>query len=277
MVLVGILYTSAHPCCEENVMSHSRVITFDGDDPDMLRAFKRARKTFRYFWREVSWDQRRIIPALDMACVKAPFSDGNKKRRNDGNPDVEHMWMNEIEFDGKRVSGVLMNSPNWLTSVKEGDEARFLLEEISDWMYSFGGEVYGAFTVNVLRSGMGRKERREHDEMWGLDFGDPDQPRIMPDLDDDDDETEEGEHPMSKAMAAKVKEQLAENRSLVTDTDDRGWTLLHQEALAGNYAIVRALLRAGADPKAKTPKGWTAIDLAESLGWDRVVELLERE
>ena len=125
-------------------MSDSRVITFESDDPDMQRAFKRARASFRFFWREACWDRRRIIPALDMACVKAPFSDGEKKRRNDGNPDVEHMWMNDIEFDGKRVSGVLMNSPNWLRTVKEGDDARFKLEEISDWMYAIGGEVYGA-------------------------------------------------------------------------------------------------------------------------------------
>jgi len=252
-------------------MSDSRVITFESDDPDMQRAFKRARASFRFFWREACWDRRRIIPALDMACVKAPFSDGEKKRRNDGNPDVEHMWMNDIEFDGKRVSGVLMNSPNWLRTVKEGDDARFKLEEISDWMYAIGGEVYGAFTVNVLRSRMGRRERKEHDEMWGLDFGDPDKPRVAQESDDD------GEHPMSRGMAEKLKEKLASDRSMITETDERGWTLLHEEALAGNYAVVRTLLRAGADPKAKTSKGWTALDLAESLGWDRVAELLERE
>ena len=31
-------------------------------DPEMLRANQEARKTFRFFWKEISWDFNRIIP-----------------------------------------------------------------------------------------------------------------------------------------------------------------------------------------------------------------------
>jgi uncharacterized protein YegJ (DUF2314 family) len=48
---------------------------FDDSDPEMQRAYESARATFRYFWREVAWERRRIIPALSLAAVKAPFSD----------------------------------------------------------------------------------------------------------------------------------------------------------------------------------------------------------
>ncbi len=42
----------------------SKVFMFDGDDPEMARASQDARKTFGYFWREIAWERRRIIPGL---------------------------------------------------------------------------------------------------------------------------------------------------------------------------------------------------------------------
>src|SRR6516164_4392246 len=99
----------------------SKVFMADNSDPEMQRAYENARATFRFFWREVNWERRRIVPALDLACVKAPFSDGEQGPRTKGNPGVEHMWLSEVDFDGRLVSGVLLNAPNWLKTVKEGD------------------------------------------------------------------------------------------------------------------------------------------------------------
>jgi uncharacterized protein YegJ (DUF2314 family) len=262
----------------------SKVFMFDNSDPEMQRAYENARANFRYFWREIAWERRRIVPALDLACVKAPFSDGEQAKRRDDAPEVEHMWMSEVDFDGELVSGELLNDPNWLKRVKKGDRARIALDEISDWMYVIGGEVFGAYTVNLMRSRMGRKERQEHDSAWGLNFGDPTKIRVAP-------EPNKGrgllknwfgsrhadleEHPMSEGMASKLKEQLAEDPSLVSSKDERGWTLLHQEALAGNAGTVNVLLEAGADPSAVTDKGMTPLRLAHSLGWETVVALLK--
>jgi ankyrin repeat protein len=82
------------------------------------------------------------------------------------------------------------------------------------------------------------------------------------------------EHPMSKAMASSLKEQLTNDPSLVSAKDERGWTFLHQEALAGSTATVKVLLAAGADPNAVTDHGMTPLQLARSLGWEEVVALL---
>ena len=208
---------------------------------------------------EASWERRRIVPALDMACVKAPFSDGDQANatKSKETPSVEHMWMSEIDFDGKHVSGVLLNSPNWLTTVKEGDSARIKLNEISDWMYAISGVVYGAYTVNLIRSRMGRKERQEHDNAWGLEFGDPDRIRVVPEPKQEGGllkrwfgpkpkvQPEGAEHPASEGMAAKLKEQLAKDPNLKSVRDDKGRMFLHQEALAGNLATVQVLLQAG--------------------------------
>src|SRR5262245_43134710 len=132
-------------------MADSKVFLFDNSDPEMQAAYERARATFRYFWREISWERRRIIPGLDLACVKAPFSDGEQARKG-AKFEVEQMWIDEVNFDGRHVSGVLLNSPSSLKTVKAGDGAFFALNEISDWMYAIQGKVYGAHTVNLMRS-----------------------------------------------------------------------------------------------------------------------------
>jgi uncharacterized protein YegJ (DUF2314 family) len=264
--------------------AQSKVFMFDNSDPQMQRAYEKARATFRYFWREVAWERRRIVPALNLACVKAPFSDGAQAPPSKDAPQVEHMWMSDVDFDGKVVSGVLLNSPNWLKSVKEGDSVQLPLGTISDWMYAINGEVFGAYTVNLLRTRMDRQERQEHDAAWGLNFGDPATIRVAPEAKKTGGflskwfgkrQMDTQEHPMCESMAQKLKDQLARDRKLASAKDDRGWTFLHQEALAGNAATVAVLLDAGANLNALTNHGMTPLQLARALGWDHVVNLLQ--
>ncbi|MGC3968058.1 MAG: DUF2314 domain-containing protein [Pirellulales bacterium] len=250
-------------------MAESKVFLFDGEDPEMLQASAKARATFRYFWRELHWESRRIIPGLSLACVKAPFSDGDDAPPSDDHPSVEQMWVSDIRFDGRDVIGNLLNSPNWITSVQEGDLSVMPLAEISDWMYAIGDDVYGAFTVNLMRARMSARERREHDAAWGLEFGDPKTIRVIP-----ADFPSHGEHPMSENMAPSFRDELKKQPSMLNSKDDDGWTLLHREALGGNLATVRVLLEYGADRNAKTPHGMTPLQLAKSLGWDKVATLL---
>jgi uncharacterized protein YegJ (DUF2314 family) len=240
------------------------VFWFDNSDPEMQAAYQYARSTFRYFWRELAWEYRRIIPGLGLSAVKAPF-------RDEDTSNVEHMWVGEIDFDGETVHGVLLNAPNRLRSVKKGDSVSIPLAQISDWMYSINDEVYGGYTVNLMRSRMKPRERREHDEAWGLNFGDPTKVRIVPGHEGADDIPE---HPMSENMAPSLREQVASDPSFLTGTGHRGWTLLQGLALAGSYACVKVLLEAGADPNAVGDDGMTPLRLARSLGWDRVAELL---
>ena len=56
------------------------------DGNDIQGAIEAARETFRYFVREMSWERRRIVPAMDLKAAKAVFFD-------DPNGPVEHMWV----------------------------------------------------------------------------------------------------------------------------------------------------------------------------------------
>ncbi|MEM7013995.1 MAG: DUF2314 domain-containing protein, partial [Verrucomicrobiota bacterium] len=259
------------------------------EDPQLTAAAEMARNTFKFLWRELAWERRRIVPGLDLACVKLAFADG---------PDssVEHMWISDVDFDGAAVRGTLINEPNWLTSVKQGDVAEAPLSEIGDWMYAVNSRVYGAYTVNLMRSQMAPAERAQHDEAWGLDFGDPNQIELVPAnfygsekksgfigklfgkkqnaSPEDSTPIEEREHPMSENMRPSLEEHLAGDPSAANSPDDNGWTFLHHQALAGSAASVEVLLNHGADVNMSTSSGLTPLSLAKSLGWPRVEKLL---
>lgn len=261
---------------------------FDAQDPEMQQAYRRAQASFRFFWRELSWERRRIVPGLDMAMVKLPFTDGP---RSDGGSEFEHMWIGDIEFDGDSVSGTLLNSPNWLTSVSEGDSVSMPFAHLTDWMMTADGRAYGGFTVNLMRSRMPSRERQQHDQAWELDFGDPSdvqveiqreprpkaglisglygkrsRPQTTP--------TAFSDHPMCVNMIPKIEAQLQADRSIASTVGVDGWTLLQQEALAGNLGIVKLLVAFGADVGARSPNGYAAADLARKIGWNEIADYL---
>lgn len=230
-------------------------------DAAMEHAYTEARATFRFLWRELTWEYRRIIPALELAGVKVPFSDP-------GHEKVEVMWVEQVMFDGRRVQGALLNEPNTLSSVKAGDPVDVPLDQIADWMYVLKGQVYGAWTVQLIRWRMSVSDRREHDEAWGLEFPEPETVRLSPWGDD--------EHPMSRSMAPEFlkMDDVELARHLAPGAD--GWTTMHSLALGGSAACVEALLKRGADPRLKLPDGRTALDLATGMGWQQVIDVLRR-
>lgn len=266
------------------------VFMFDGDDAAMQQAYAAAKQSFKYFWRELSWEARRIVPGLEMSMVKLPFTDGP---RTDGQPEYEHMWIGDVEFDGATLSGRLLNAPNWLTSVREGDAIRAPFSHLTDWMMTSGGRAYGGFTVNAMRARMSGSERKQHDDAWGLEFGDPadiqveitrekaksgflsglfgSRPKNSPQPDGFKD------HPMCVNMLEKYDAQLSGDREIAETADDAGWTLLHREALAGNLGMVKLLVSHGANIIARTPSGRTASELARGIGWPEIADYLDEQ
>lgn len=273
------------------------IIRSSSDDPAMEQASLRARQTFRFFWREVSWERRRIVPGLDVAAVKGAFSDPPAVRSKDpGALEVEHMWLSDVYFDGLKVTGTLLNSPHSLRSVKEGDEVAISGKQIGDWMYAVSGKVYGGFTVDLMRSRMGKSERKGHDQAWGLDFGTVGVVNVVPPEFLGEKPAKQGflsklfppketqqdyaalatqEHPMSVNMRSSLEDLLKKNPAMIHEPNDYGYTYLHQFALAGSWDGVDVCLRAGDDPKRAAPNGMTPLKLAKSLGWTRVIARLE--
>lgn len=199
--------------------------------------------------------------------VKVPFSD------DDGEAS-EQMWVDEIDFDGRYIYGVLANEPNHLTSIRQGDDVRVEVDEISDWLITDNDHVVGAFTVNAIRAQMDEQNRAEHDNAWGLVFPeDPYEPVMAPSWFEGD---LDAEHPMSLNMAESLSDYLKSDSSAASVVDDHGMTMLHQLALAGSTTGVSVMLQHGADLEARTNEGYTALDLAKMFEWEPIERLLER-
>ncbi len=244
-------------------------------DPEIDEASINARKSFKVLWRELSWEMRRIIPGHDMSAVKRAFL---TNKNNKSTPLVESMWVGDISFDGQLLTGHLLNQPNEIEDLKQGDIVQFHYGEISDWMYSMSGKVYGAFTVNVLRSRMTKKELKEHDNAWGMDFGDPKNVYIEPMLSFAKflltPSIEVPEHKMSENMANKSEDGIKGIGQRINDPFTFGMTMLQFESLAGNLTQVKLLLKYGADKKIKNANGQTAQDLAEMSNWAKILAVL---
>lgn len=266
-------------------MAKTEIFFADGDNPKMIEAYQKAQQTFKYFWRELSWEYRRIIPALNVACVKIAFS-----QDIDNEKVVEHMWINDIEFDGTVIFGTLINSPGQLTNVNNGEFVEVGLNQISDWLFAtasskpkkglskmFSKEekptTYGGFTIQVIRSEMSPKELKEHDKAWGLNFGDYNE--ILLDYEQKENPENLIEHPMSKNMKDKLIEFLKENPEEIETADENGLTLLHRETIAGNLSSVEVILAKGANKNSKTKLGLTALDFAEKLKWETLIDVLK--
>lgn len=252
-------------------MSRSPVFFAPATDPVLRAATERAQSTFKYLWRELTWEYRRIVPGLDLAAVKAMFADEGARTE-----DAEHMWLGEVEFDGDRIEATLLNAPHVVRSVKAGDRVELPLDRLEDWMYAIEGRVYGGFTVHAMRARMALAERRAHDEAWGLDFGDPAAPALVPAWRPGLAADPEAEHPMSENMATSFASAIDQSpEGFLGGADPHGLTALHSLALGGSAACVRVLLDKGADPTRRTRSGKTPRDLAAAMGWPRVVALLD--
>ncbi|TDV58184.1 uncharacterized protein YegJ (DUF2314 family) [Pseudomonas graminis] len=270
-------------------MTGQIIYSVKGESDELKAAVASAQATFNFFWRELSWEARRIVKSLDMAAVKMSFV---LDADDPDIPGVENMWVTDIEFDGESISGVLMNELRWFTSLKASDPVTLPLAALNDWMYVREGHVYGGFTVDALRSGMSTDDREAHDRAWGLNFGKAGSVEVVPaeegrpprllsrNLDLPQDRKtlaalERTEHPMALNMRDKVEEGLQQHPEVIHELDAGGWLLLHREVLAGNYTVVRSLLRHGADPLTPNCNGQTSLALASVAGWQRIVDLLE--
>lgn len=270
-------------------MKDNPIFFADGADPKMAEAYRKAQETFRYFWREQSWEYRRIIPALSVSCVKVAFSQEDPASDS---PVVEHMWINEVNFDGDRIKGRLINQPNELTNINVGDDVEVALNEISDWLFAMPQtrkqtglsklfsssatvlpKAYGGFTIQQMRSEMSPAERKTHDQAWQLDFGDFNDIEVVYEQKEHPENLIE--HPMSRNMKSEFIRFVTENPGEITGRDADGYTLLHTETIAGNLSSVEVILQAGADKHVKTDTGKTALDFAEQLNWEHLIPVLK--
>ncbi len=73
------------------------------------------------------------------------------------NGEVEHMWLGDVHREGTQFVGPLDATPRLVTNVKDGQEIRVGINEISDWGFSNGDALHGNYTVRVMMGSLPQK------------------------------------------------------------------------------------------------------------------------
>jgi uncharacterized protein YegJ (DUF2314 family) len=126
--------------------SPDRVIQVSEHDPKMNAAIEKARASVDTF----------------IAALKAPKpgqTGFNVKKKFEDGRQVEHIWLDQVTYDGTNFEGIIANDPEMAKNVKVGQKATVAPAEVSDWMYIDHGKLVGGETVRVLLEGLSPAER----------------------------------------------------------------------------------------------------------------------
>ena len=61
--------------------------------------------------------------------------------------EVEHIWIENLQFIGDELHGKVANDPINVQYLKYGDEVTVVSERVSDWRYSKDGLIYGGWSM----------------------------------------------------------------------------------------------------------------------------------
>lgn len=127
------------------------------EDPEMARAIKAAQASFTEFARHAELEYFRIVPVFTHVGVKAFFA--NPTRPGSG----EHMFVEQILMDGKKITGVLNSAPQDIPNLKEGQRVTFPVSDLSDWFLVLNDKGLGGFTIDVMKRQMRPEQLKQYE------------------------------------------------------------------------------------------------------------------
>jgi uncharacterized protein YegJ (DUF2314 family) len=140
-------------CSHRN--SPDKVIHVSPDDPRMNAAIAKARASVGTFIAALQSPK----PGQTGFNVKAKFSDSGHD---------EHIWLDNVTYDGTNFQGTIANEPEMVKNVKNGQRVTVPAAEISDWMYLENRKLVGGETVRVLHASLSPADRANFDK--SVDF-----------------------------------------------------------------------------------------------------------
>jgi len=163
-VLLSFLLGLALAACQSTELlpagEAGNVETVASDDLEMNAAIQQAQGSLDVFIAALASP----APGQTYFSIKARFPYGSGDA-------AEHMWLDDVAFDGERFEATLANEPIYVSDLHIGDRVTIERERISDWMIVDNGRLLGGFTIYVLRSRLSEDERRQFDEEFGLELG----------------------------------------------------------------------------------------------------------
>jgi uncharacterized protein YegJ (DUF2314 family) len=96
-------------------------------------------------------------------------SDFKLKVRVTDSHGTEHLWITPFSVTASGFSGVVADTPDYVTSVAYGQVIHFPRKEITDWGYVLAGKQKGSFTICVLFKRMPKDEVEQYRRDYGFE------------------------------------------------------------------------------------------------------------
>lgn len=157
IILISIAYHSSAQLTKKERGNEPEIYSYKGEDKKMNEAIDKAQKTFNNFIVILKTNDK----AIQYSSIKMKF------KSKDGN---EYIWLDDIEFDENKIIGTIGNVPDKVDSIKLGDKIIVDHNRIADWFYVSNGKLHGGYTIRVLRSRMNKKQRKEFDQQYHVQF-----------------------------------------------------------------------------------------------------------
>jgi uncharacterized protein YegJ (DUF2314 family) len=133
-------------------------VTFvQDDDPAMNRAFEKARATLDEFFALAKSPRA----GTEAYAIKVAVTDGKS---------TEYFWVNDFDFDGDEMSGVLNNEPENVRKYRLGERFTFKRADVVDWTYMepAARRMHGNYTACALLTHEDPAEAEEFRQQYGL-------------------------------------------------------------------------------------------------------------
>lgn len=137
---------------EEVPVTDEDIALFSDADPAMRAAIEEARRTYPEFLKVL----QEAPDSIDECLMKYGFPAEQVE--------VEHMFLDELTWDGENLVGVLASDPQYTNKWECGDRVVVDPEQISDWAYLKDGKGHGGFTFKYMWSRFGEQERAMYGE-----------------------------------------------------------------------------------------------------------------
>ena len=133
LLLIGVSL-ALHTACSKP----DKVVKGVGDDdPEMVAAIAKARRTLPHFWQTFELRDR----GETNFSLKIRITDKTR---------IEHFWLTDIERHDGKVMGTINHAPKIVASVKLGERLEIPEAKIQDWSYMRGGKMIGNETIKPL-------------------------------------------------------------------------------------------------------------------------------
>jgi uncharacterized protein YegJ (DUF2314 family) len=147
--------SSAKPSSGGNPPDSPAYVHVHDSDKAMHQAVHQAQRSMGKFMAALTKPQ----PGQTGFSVKKRCIEGNK---------CEHIWLTDLHFDGRVLSGKVDNNPVDVKSLRLGQKVTVRPEEVSDWMYVENGRLVGGYTVRAYYRNLPADQKRRFAQNVGF-------------------------------------------------------------------------------------------------------------